>query len=191
MVVLRLPGWGTGNRDKDKTFLFFSHPELLKIVIPFALLLTRYRYDGPAKFQRVLGNEEEMVRAINRTFPDMKIRAVRMEEMDICAQVRLAHESHILLGVHGAGLVHLWWMQQGSKVVELIPSSSARNPTFGMLARLSGTRYSSVLIREANRRVAAPLHVVVNSVIDRVAAEREWQQHRQKSCTAGESVQQK
>jgi capsular polysaccharide biosynthesis protein len=41
------------------------------------------------------------------------------EEMTFEQQVRLLHETRILMGQHGASLTNLLWMQPGMTVVEL------------------------------------------------------------------------
>ena len=43
------------------------------------------------------------------------------EEMDLCDQIKLVHQADVFLGVHNAGLVHLWWLQDHVLIFELVP----------------------------------------------------------------------
>ena len=65
------------------------------------------------------------------------------EDLGICEQISLVHNTDILIGVHGAGLVHLWWLQDHALLFELVPRSQLSNPTFKMLSTLTGRRYYS------------------------------------------------
>ena len=44
-----------------------------------------------------------------------------MEDLPICEQIRYAHDADVLMGVHGAGLVHLWWIQEEALMFEFVP----------------------------------------------------------------------
>ena len=54
-------------------------------------------------------------------------------------------KTDVLLGVHGAGLVHdhLWYLRDGATDFELEPSFQTSNPSF---ASLVGRNYASELI---------------------------------------------
>ena len=104
----------------------------------------RWTNDDLKKFQRVLKNEGKLVTALRMSFPRVNVTVAHMESLDICTQVHLAHDSDVLMGVHGAGLVHLWWLQEDALALELNPDFEIDNPSFKMLARLTGRRYRSV-----------------------------------------------
>ena len=104
----------------------------------------RWRTDKPEKFERVLTNEDQLVSTLRKTFPGTNITVAHMEGLDICTQVRLAHEADVLMGVHGAGLVHLWWLQEDALMMELNPAYELGNPTFKMLSTLTGRNYRSI-----------------------------------------------
>ena len=53
----------------------------------------------------------------------------------------MVHNADVFIGVHGAGLVHLWWLQDTAILFELVPFSQMANPTFKMLSALTGRRY--------------------------------------------------
>ncbi len=84
-----------------------------------------------ANFRRVLENENQLVLALNKlNSPKANVTVVHLEQMDICEQVRAASESDVLMGVHGAGLVHLWWLRDDAAIVELEPNNQRSNPSF-------------------------------------------------------------
>lgn len=103
----------------------------------------RWRTDDLKKFQRILRNEDEIVDKIHKSFPNFIVKVAHMEELDVCEQVRLAAEADVMLGVHGAGLVHFWWLRDGATALELEPSSQKANPSFRMLTTLTGRKYLS------------------------------------------------
>ena len=59
---------------------------------------------------------------------EVRLRSAYMEDLDICEQVRIAHESDVIIGVHGAGLVHSWWMRKGAILMELVPRDKINRP---------------------------------------------------------------
>ena len=124
----------------------------------------RWYGDKTTNFKRVLHNEALMVSRIQEAFPDVSIEVVRMEELDICEQVRCAVEADVLLGVHGAGLVHLWWLRDGATGFELEPSFQTSNPSFRMLASLAGRNYASELIGGAPTEVSVDINQLILSL---------------------------
>ena len=107
-----------------------------------------HRWDGdvPHNFQRVLTNQDELLKEIKSRFHDVDLHDVYMEDLTLCEQMRLVHECDVFIGVHGAGLVHSWWLQHNAALLELVPSSHAGIPSFKTLTRLSGRRYHSLAI---------------------------------------------
>lgn len=111
----------------------------------FVLLLRkpyhRFINDNSKRFQRELINSVELQAALVREFPNDTILNVSLEKIPICDQINIANKADILLGVHGAGLVHLWWMKSTSLVFEIVPHTQTGNPSFKMLSTLLGRRY--------------------------------------------------
>lgn len=125
----------------------------------------RWRSDKPENFQRVLTNEDQLVSALRKSFPGTNVTVAHMEGLDICTQIRLAHEADVLMGVHGAGLVHLWWLQEDALMLELNPSFETGNPTFKMLSTLSGRNYRSINVSTgAQRSVSVNVDNVVKEL---------------------------
>lgn len=125
----------------------------------------RWRTDAPEKFERVLTNEDQLVSTLESTFPGTNITVAHMEGLDICTQIKLAHEADVLMGVHGAGLVHLWWLEEDALMLELNPTYELGNPTFKMLSTLTGRNYRSINVSTgAKRSVSVKVEDVVREL---------------------------
>merc|ERR1711879_469169 len=108
--------------------------------------------------------------------------------MHICEQVAMAAMADVLIGVHGAGLVHLWWLaKKHATMIELEPRSQVGNPSFRKvflrtlitesmhifhfrtLTALSGKKYVSVRAEKAQSKIGKePVSVNPSKVIDEV-----------------------
>ena len=102
--------------------------------------------DELRKFERVLSNEAELISGIKSTFPSTNVTVAHLEDLPVCDQVRYANQADVLLAVHGAGLVHLWWLRDEALALEMEPHYEARNPTFKVLSKLTGRKYRSNFI---------------------------------------------
>lgn len=107
---------------------------------------SRWGGDALSNFQRVLSNERELLTKLRGHFSNATVHDVFMEDMDICHQMQLVHECDVFIGVHGAGLVHAWWLQDDAALLELVPLSQARNPSFKTLATLAGRHFHTLPI---------------------------------------------
>ena len=137
---------------------------------PHLVIVSRQAYkhwpgfNSSTSFKRVLSNEAEMVDGIKDAFPHVRVDVVHMENLDICEQVRYAVKADVLLGVHGAGLVHLWWLREEAAVFELEPAFQASNPSFRMLATLTGRNYVSELIGGVATEVTVNVDQLISSL---------------------------
>ena len=96
-----------------------------------------------------------------------------MEELDICDQVRIAHSADILIGVHGAGLVHSWWMRESGVLLELVPLTKLDRPTYKILAGLIGRKYYSVILKNSPQKHHNSVNV--SAVLELLATiTKEW-----------------
>ena len=95
---------------------------------------TRWKGDEADKnFHRILENEDQLVDALQSDSNDLnlQVEVVHLETMEICEQIVKAASSDILMGVHGAGLVHVWWLaKKHATLIEIEPSSQTANPSF-------------------------------------------------------------
>ena len=131
------------------------------IISPSRKPYARYLGDSQFRFQRVLTNEDELIFSLNSSFPSLQLTVLHMESLPICSQIHYAHEADILVGVHGAGLSHLWWLRDKAFIFELVPKFKLDTPTFKMLANLAGRRHHGITISGNNRRVMANLTEVI------------------------------
>ena len=122
----------------------------------------RWSKDDLKKFQRILENEDDLVKALRKGFPNTNVTVAHMEKLGICEQISLAHDADVLMGVHGAGLVHLWWLQEDALILELNPTFQQSNPSFKMLSTLAGRNYDSITVSGSRHLV----RVKVESVLD-------------------------
>ena len=121
----------------------------------------RNKKDNVRNFERVLDNEAELAGKIRGNFTNSTVKVVHLESLDLCEQVAYAHNADIYMGVHGSGLVHLWWIRDDALVYEMEPHYEIANPTFRMLARLAGRNYHSDFVGGGWKLV----HAYVNTVI--------------------------
>jgi hypothetical protein len=121
----------------------------LQVVVIQRKPYLRHGLDHPNLFQRILTNEAELLTSLTQNISRdlINVTSVYMEEMDVCDQVRVAHSADILIGVHGAGLVHSWWMRESGVLLELVPVTKLDRPTYKVLAGLIGRKYYSVILK--------------------------------------------
>ena len=115
--------------------------------------------DNPSRFERVLSNGDDMVSAIKAKFL-ANVTVIYPEDLSMCQQIQIAHSADILIGVHGAGLVHSWWLRDNALLLELVPTEMYTNPTFKMLCMLAGRHYIEYRMNYAN-----PLTVNTTDVV--------------------------
>ena len=119
--------------------------------------------DHPNLFQRILTNEAELLTTLTRnniiSRDILNMKSVYMEELDICDQVRVAHSADILIGVHGAGLVHSWWMRESGVLLELVPLTKLDRPTYKVLAGLIGRKYYSVILKNSPQKHRSSVNI--------------------------------
>jgi hypothetical protein len=139
-----------------------SDPKLITVILrePY----TRWAGDHPSHFERVLTNSIELVAGLEKSFPDCIVKPIHMEELSACEQIGYTHDADFLVGVHGAGLVHLWWLREEAVVIELEPYFEMGNPSFKTLAKLTGRRYVGLPIEGSSGGV----RVNVNSIIEQI-----------------------
>ena len=124
----------------------------------------RYPKDKLTNFQRVLTNENDLVETLRAAYPTANVSVLHPELYDVCDQVRYAHKEDVLLGVHGAGMVHVWWLKSGALALELEPTFQTGNPTFRMLSMLTGRRYTKIAVNGTNAKVSVDVNSVLNKI---------------------------
>jgi EGF domain-specific O-GlcNAc transferase len=91
------------------------------------------------KGTRKIWDFEQLLKRVKSHFPEANITAVDFAQLTLRDQVRLATETDVLVGIHGAGLTHSLWLNPKAAVVEFKP------PLFpgglGYVAQLNGASY--------------------------------------------------
>ena len=124
----------------------------------------RYPRDKLKQFQRVLANEDQLVDVLRKRFPDNEVKVVHLERLPICEQIHFAHNADVLMGVHGAGLVHFWWLKGNALAFEMEPPFETGNPSFRMLTTLTGRKYYSFRTGGTMTDVTVDINRVVQEI---------------------------
>ena len=152
LAACGLQDWQTKDSEKKLLTLILRKP------------YTRWKGDHPGEFQRLLTNSEELTKAIIKAFPNTIVKPVHMEDLTICEQISYTHNADVLIGVHGAGLVHLWWLREEALIIELEPYFEQGNPSFKLLSRLTGRQYLGISIVGVPGRVKVDVQRVIQKV---------------------------
>ena len=156
---------------RDKVMHMVRPKFPLQVVVIKRKPYLRHGLDHPNLFQRILSNEAELITALtqNTCRGLLNVTSVYMEELDICDQVKVAHKADILIGVHGAGLVHSWWMREGSVLLELVPIAKLNRPTYKVLTGLTGRKYYSVILENSPKKHHSHVSIsVVLKLLDKI-----------------------
>ena len=137
-----------------------------RIVVIVRKQYERYPGDKPESFLRVLSNNDELIAEIKSRFK-VDVVSFHGEDLSVCEQIRIVHDADIFIGLHGAGLVHAWWLQDNALLFEIEPSDQSGNPTFRMLTTLAGLNYKSFRISQPSSR---PISVDVKKFADALDA---------------------
>lgn len=130
----------------------------------------RFNGDKAKKFRRIWTNSDEFISTMKKTFPQVNITGVYTEKLNICDQVRIAHNTDLLIAVHGAGLVHLWWQQSNGQVLELVPRSQRGNAAFVTLSKLIGRKHKLCnQVKEKGNNVTININKVIEEVKNLIA----------------------
>lgn len=138
---------------------------------PTVLVIDRASSEG---FYHQHGSETEMSGKERRHVPNLKdlpeiysgslpIQVLDLAKLSPREQIKVAQESSILIGQHGAGLVHMLWMAPGSHIVEIAPPLpvQVRN-IFSHLAETLGHTY--VRIPQLDVHAEIDLELIVRSL---------------------------
>ena len=139
-----------------------------KIVIILRKKYIRHPGANPKKVPRVLSNGNELIAEIKARFKTANVTSFYGEDLSVCDQIRNVYDADIYIGVHGAGLVHSWWLQENAMLFEIEPSDKMDNPTFRMLTTLVGIHYKGFPIDQ--RSVSKIITVDVKNVVNTLEA---------------------
>ena len=75
---------------------------------------------------RILINEEEIIHSTQKIFPEYHVQEVFMETLSQRQQIILMQKTKLAIGMHGAGMVNIGFMNQGAHVIEIFPANKRR-----------------------------------------------------------------
>jgi protein O-GlcNAc transferase len=116
-------------------------------------VMSRGAGTGRTSGTRKVRNEAELVAAVRRRLPGVEVEVVNFDwngRPPITGQLALMAETDVLVGMHGAGLVHALWLPQWAVVYEIYNCGDAN--TYADLARLAGVDYLTGRESEVVRR---------------------------------------
>ncbi|XP_071094698.1 uncharacterized protein [Haliotis cracherodii] len=119
--------------------------------------------------ERQFNNSDELIQALENTFPGTPVQAIALETLTIREQIQLITETDILIGVHGAGLALTLFQVPGTGLIELFPHKYThnRNSHMEQLAVLGGKLYSSWYSdNKFTTTVYVPPRVLTDMVLD-------------------------
>jgi len=107
------------------------------------VVLTLISRGGPKVTTRRLNNEAELLTRAQAHFGDtVAIRVVDFAALSFREQITTVRESHVLAGMHGAGLTHVLWLPRTTSRVALVEIYNTMDEfTFKDLAALAGAGY--------------------------------------------------
>jgi len=153
-VVLPLPGGSNPFGQADAADIACGESTLIKTyvkrVLDFYKIKENTSRDGRAltltvidrKAQRKLVNQDRLIAALQAKHPDIKVQLVDFTEKLLENQIPIAHDTDILVGVHGDGLAHGMFLPSKSAMVEFLPPT-LEHKGFANMAKFLGHKHFS------------------------------------------------
>ncbi|KAI1265537.1 hypothetical protein F5Y18DRAFT_417224 [Xylariaceae sp. FL1019] len=93
---------------------------------------------------RRLQNQNFLIAELNRRNPHIRVQMIDFAALSFSEQIRVSHETDVLVGVHGAGLTHLMFLRErAGAVVEIQPRGLVHHG-FSNIAGMRGIGYYRV-----------------------------------------------
>lgn len=106
---------------------------------------------GPRSLGRMVRNDQEVINALHRLESEsfangavVKITAVDFNVLSFKEQIAVDLQTDIMVGPHGAGLMHNIFMRDRASLIELFVDGSGANRHFHNLAGWYGRKYEGV-----------------------------------------------
>ncbi|KAF3938208.1 hypothetical protein ABW19_dt0203565 [Dactylella cylindrospora] len=94
------------------------------------------------KASRKLSNSKKLTDRLIAAYPEVSVNVVDMAALTLTQQISIIVQTDILVGVHGAGHTHGFFLPPQSSVVEILPAG-LKHKGFRNVAGLRGLRYFS------------------------------------------------
>lgn len=118
-------------------------------------VMSRSAGTGTTSGTRHVTNEDALIAALRRRVPGIEVEVVNFDwngRPPIAGQLALMADTDVLVGMHGAGLVHALWLPEWAVLFEIYNCGDVN--TYSDLARLAGVGY--LTLPEADVRRQAP-----------------------------------
>ena len=97
------------------------------------------------RVQRKIKNEKELETSLKSDIPSLSIRGLQLDTYSMREQLEFVTDTDIMIGMHGAGLVHSLFLPPHGALVELFPDRKKRVTHFRSIALWHGLKYKSWL----------------------------------------------
>lgn len=116
-----------------------------------AVVVTLIKRRGARVNTRVMLNQKQLLRQLRERYTGLlDVRVLDFEGMSFRAQIEAVRQSHILAGMHGAGLTHVLWLARQQYRVALVEIYNTKDEfCYKDLAALAGVRYFTWVADEA------------------------------------------
>lgn len=118
-------------------------------------VMSRSAGTGTTSGTRHVTNEDALIAAVRRRVPGIEVEVVNFDwngRPPIAGQLALMADTDVLVGMHGAGLVHTLWLPEWAVLFEIYNCGDVN--TYSDLARLAGVDY--LTLPETGVRRQAP-----------------------------------
>jgi capsular polysaccharide biosynthesis protein len=133
--------------------------ELVAALSPSPALATRKVYAARvAKGVRSLVNEPE----VDALLQEFGFEKVYFEQLSFLEQISLMRETTVFLGVHGAGMTNMLFLQDGAKVIELL-NEGYGDLCYFRLASCLGLPYYFIPCVGANQELANQSDILIDT----------------------------
>lgn len=105
-----------------------SESQVTPVAAPMVVtIISRRHYDG-RKLQRIWVNEDAILSRMRQEYKDLRVtfQSVDFVHLPMAQQMETILASDVVIGMHGAGMVNVFWARPETLVVEIFPKQRYR-----------------------------------------------------------------